>query len=156
DENLLTNEDYEFNVRIRKNNGRVWFDPQIRSVYFARGSLCSLAKQYWRYGYWKLRMLRRYPETLRWRQALPPIFVLGLVGLLLLALFWLAALWVFAAVILVYITALLAVSFPAAFRMRDYRMLAGIPAAIVVMHLSWGSGFLWSVLQGQKRTDKFA
>ena len=27
----------------------------------------------------KLRMLRRYPGTLRWRQALPPAFVLSLI-----------------------------------------------------------------------------
>ena len=82
DETLLTNEDYEFNARIRKANGRIWLDPSIRSVYFARSNLVELARQYWRYGYWKWRMLRRYPDTLRWRQALPPLFVLSLLGLI--------------------------------------------------------------------------
>jgi len=62
DERLLTNEDYEFNTRIRQSGGRIWLDPQIRSVYFARGSLSDLAKQYWRYGYWKAQMLKRYPK----------------------------------------------------------------------------------------------
>ena len=33
-------------------------------------------------------MLRRYPDTLRWRQALPPLFVLGLVLLAVLGLFF--------------------------------------------------------------------
>jgi len=70
DETLLSNEDYEFNARIRKTGGKVWLDPSIRSVYFARGSLPGLAKQYFRYGFWKWRMLQRYPDTLRWRQAL--------------------------------------------------------------------------------------
>jgi len=45
DETLLTNEDYEFNVRIRQSGRRVWLDPQIRSTYFARGSLGALARQ---------------------------------------------------------------------------------------------------------------
>jgi glycosyltransferase involved in cell wall biosynthesis len=75
DESLLTNEDYEFNARVRKAGGRIWLDPSIRSIYFARSTLLELARQYWRYGYWKWRMLRRYPDTLRWRQALPPLFV---------------------------------------------------------------------------------
>jgi len=86
DERLLTNEDYEFNTRIRQSGGRIWLDPQIRSVYFARGSLSDLAKQYWRYGYWKAQMLKRYPKTLRMRQALPPIFVLSLILLPILSL----------------------------------------------------------------------
>ncbi len=82
-ESLLTNEDYEFNTRIRQANGRVWLDPSIRSVYFARSTFKELVRQYWRYGYWKWRMLRHFPDTVRWRQALPPLFVLSLVCLLL-------------------------------------------------------------------------
>jgi succinoglycan biosynthesis protein ExoA len=147
DESLLSNEDYEFNARIRKNGGRVWFDPFIRSVYFARGSLQSLARQYWRYGYWKLRMLQRYPDTLRWRQALPPLFVLGVAGLLLAAPFWPASRWMLLAVILFYLSILLLGSLGVAARLRDVRMLVGVPAAITTMHLSWGSGFLWSAVQ---------
>jgi glycosyltransferase involved in cell wall biosynthesis len=85
DESLLTNEDYELNARIRKSGGKIWLDPSIRSVYFARATLWQLLRQYWRYGFWKWRMLRRYPDTLRWRQALPPLFVLSLVGLILLS-----------------------------------------------------------------------
>ena len=80
DESLLTNEDYEFNTRIRKSGGTIWLDPAIRSVYFARPTLAALARQYSRYGFWKWRMLRRYPETLRWRQGLPPLFVLSLLA----------------------------------------------------------------------------
>jgi hypothetical protein len=87
DESLLTNEDYEFNARIRRSGGKIWLDPSIRSVYFARPTLAKLARQYTRYGFWKWRMLRRYPETLRWRQALPPLFVFSLIGGAVLAIF---------------------------------------------------------------------
>ena len=57
DETLLTNEDYEFNVRIRQAGGKIWLDPAIRSTYFARSNLVELARQYWRYGYWKANMI---------------------------------------------------------------------------------------------------
>lgn len=46
DETLEANEDYEFNTRIRQAGGRVWLDPQIRCVYFARPTFNALAKQY--------------------------------------------------------------------------------------------------------------
>jgi len=52
-ESLLSNEDYEFNVRIRKSGGKIWLDPSIETDYFSRPTLIALIKQYWRYGYWK-------------------------------------------------------------------------------------------------------
>jgi GT2 family glycosyltransferase len=76
DETLLTNEDYEFNYRLRQAGGTVWFDPGIWSTYYARKSLAELWRQYTRYGYWKARMLVLHPRSLRWRQALPALFVL--------------------------------------------------------------------------------
>lgn len=147
DETLLTNEDYEFNTRIRLSGGRVWLDPRIRSEYFARKNYGDLAKQYWRYGYWKLRMLRRYPKTLRWRQALPPLFVFSLLGLAILALFWHVALQLLILETGFYLGVLLAASVSLAARHRDPRFLIGVPAAVAVMHLCWGSGFLWSGIQ---------
>ncbi len=146
DERLLSNEDYEYNTRIRKQGGRIWLDPQIRSVYYARPDLSSLARQYWRYGYWKQRMLRRYPSTLRWRQALPPLFVISLVVLLALAPWLLAARWLLALELLAYLLALAVGSAPVALRQNHLSLLVGISAAIAVMHLSWGAGFLWSAI----------
>ena len=147
DETLLTNEDYEFNSRIRKQGGTIWLDPAIRSVYFARSKLGELARQYWRYGFWKSRMLRRYPETLRWRQALPPLFVLGVAGLGILAIFWWNALIILVTVLLFYFLSLWLGSLQAVFKHKDLRMSLGVPLAIATMHVSWGAGFLWSLVK---------
>lgn len=147
---LLTNEDYEFNTRIRKAGGRVWLDPSIRSVYFARSTFMELLRQYWRYGFWKWRMLRRYPDTLRWRQALPPLFVLSLLGLVLLAGFIPFFRWVLAAEVLIYLFVLLLAGAHAALKHRKPFLLPGLPMAISIMHVAWGSGFLWSVLTSNR------
>jgi succinoglycan biosynthesis protein ExoA len=141
DESLLTNEDYEFNARLRQQGGRVWLDPRIRSTYFARGSFKTLAQQYWRYGFWKWRMLRRYPQTLRWRQALPPVFVLGLVFGTLLGLFWQPAFALLAVALVMYGLVLAAGAWRAARQQGDLRLVVVVPLAIACMHLSWGSGF---------------
>jgi succinoglycan biosynthesis protein ExoA len=146
DENLLTNEDYEFNTRIRQAGGRLWLDPDIRSVYFARSTLRALARQYWRYGFWKWRMLRRYPKTLRWRQALPPLFVLGLLTGILLALVFPILWYLVGVVIALYFSVLLFAGIQTAIRLKRTVMVPGLLLAIPVMHLAWGSGFLWSLL----------
>jgi glycosyltransferase involved in cell wall biosynthesis len=146
DESLLTNEDYEFNTRLRLQGGKIWLDPQIRSVYFSRPNLASLARQYWRYGYWKWRMLRRYPKTLRWRQALPPLFTVSLIGLGLLSpWFWLARIGL-GIEILLYLLVLWIGALQVAVHQKDLRLWVGVPLAIVTMHISWGAGFLWSLI----------
>jgi succinoglycan biosynthesis protein ExoA len=146
DESLHSNEDYQFNTRIRQAGGTVWLDPQIRSVYFARPSLAALARQYARYGYWKFQMLRRYPNTLRWRQALPPLFVLSLIVLPLLGLVWPLMNWVLMVEVVSYLLLLLAAALLKTLEHKRIEFLLGIPLAIATMHLSWGAAFLWSLV----------
>lgn len=150
DETLQANEDYEFNARLRQAGGKIYLDPAIRSKYFARPNLASLARQYWRYGYWKWRMLKRYPSTLRWRQALPPLFVAGIFVLILAAAFWTMARMALAAVVGLYLLVLTAAALPIAVRQRDLRLIAGVPLAIMTMHFSWGAGFLYSIFAGKE------
>jgi GT2 family glycosyltransferase len=145
DESLLSNEDYEFNVRIRKAGGKVWLDPAIKTIYFARRSIKELARQYWRYGYWKAQMLRRYPETIRWRQ-LAALLVLSLAGLGFLSLLFPWARWILGLEILVYSGALLAAGLQVGLQKRDLALSLGVPLAIATMHFTWGTAFLWSTL----------
>ncbi len=153
DESLLTNEDYELNSRIRKAGGRIWLDPSIRSVYFARSTLTELVRQYWRYGYWKWHMLRRYPDTLRWRQALPPLFVLSLVGLVLISLFVPFFKFLLAGELVIYFAIMFLAGLRSASQRGSTYLMIGLPLAIPVMHISWGSGFLWSILSSGLRMN---
>lgn len=148
DEGLLANEDYEFNTRIHKCGGKVWLDPLIRSVYFARATWSGLVTQYFRYGFWKWRMLRRYPNTLRWRQGLPPLFVLSLIGLGIIGIFLPFSLILLAAETIFYAFTLAAVGVQAVIKHKKLSMFFGVPLAISSMHISWGTGFLWSMIGG--------
>lgn len=145
DESLLANEDYELNARVRASGGVVWLDPSIRSVYHARASLGALARQYARYGYWKWQMLKRYPSTLRWRQALPPLFIASILLLAALSFFDLARITLFLE-LGIYLSVLLAAGVLASARRRDLSLALGLPLALLVMHVAWGGGFLWSLL----------
>jgi hypothetical protein len=156
DESLETNEDYEFNTRIRMKGGKLWLNPEIKVRYFARPTLGQLARQYWRYGYWKVKMLRRYPGSLRWRQALPPLFVLGLLILALASIWIPAARLVFGAAVVSYGLALVLSGLQVVFRKRKICLLLGVPLAISVMHLTWGSAFLWSLLVNFSRKTRSA
>jgi succinoglycan biosynthesis protein ExoA len=144
DETLLTNEDYEFNTRVRESGGTVWLEPSIRSVYFSRSTLGKLAAQYWRYGFWKFKMLQRYPHTLRWRQALPPVFVFSLFTLVVLSLFIGFTRYLLAVQLLGYFFVLALAGLKLAIEKKTGFPLLGLPLAISTMHIAWGAGFLWS------------
>jgi len=148
DETLLSNEDYEFNARIRKSGRKVWLDSSIRSVYFARATLSGLAKQYFRYGFWKWHMIRRYPSTLRWRQGLPPLLVVSLIGLGVMGVMLPAFRVLLAVELLLYLIALTAAGVRSAYKQKKIYLVFGLPLAIAFMHICWGTGFLWSMIGG--------
>ena len=132
------NEDYEMNVRLRAQGGRVYLSPTLQSTYFVRDSLAKLARQYGRYGFWKVRTLLLHPHSIRWRQAVAPAFVLSL-----LATPWLVhALGLFGfAHIALYLVANLAASILTA-RRHGLALLPILPLIFAIIHCSWGSGFL--------------
>lgn len=145
DETLLSNEDYEFNARIRRAGGKIWFDPAIKSKYIARQDLRALAHQYWRYGYWKAKMLSRFPESFRWRQ-LAGIFVISFPILAFLGIWFSWARWMLLLETAVYLLAIFIAGLDAAVEDRDVSLILGVPLAIVTMHFSWGTAFIWSMI----------
>jgi succinoglycan biosynthesis protein ExoA len=151
DESLLTNEDYEFNVRIRKSGGVIWLDPAIQSEYVARRNWRELSQQYWRYGYWKNRMLRMHPGTLRWRQALPPLFMILIFLLSLLSIGSEYARFILALVCGIYLVSLILASISSAASQKDMKLILGIPISIATMHFCWGAGFLFGFLKTPER-----
>lgn len=138
---LAVNEDYEMNVRLRSRGGRIHLSPSIRSTYFVRGSLPKLARQYARYGFWKVRTLMDHPHSLRWRQLVAPAFVLGAVATPFTVSL---AGWVGAAHLILYALANVGASGVVASR-TSWRNLPVLPLIFLTIHLSWGSGF-WAGL----------
>jgi len=88
-------------------------------------------------------MLRRYPETLRWRQALPPLFVTALALLILFAPFIPLARWLLIGMIGFYSLVLALAGIQLAIKHKDAGHCLGVPLAIATMHFSWGAGFIW-------------
>lgn len=132
-------EDHELNFRITKGGGTILLDPTIRSVYHPRSTPGALWKQYHNYGQGKV-------STLRKHRALPTLRPLGpsvLVAGVLLGPLW----WRFDATRIAYLGALAAyagvvlVTSAVVSRLRPMLALRTM-AAIVIMHTSYGLGFL--------------
>lgn len=145
-ESLLTNEDYEFNYRIRQSGRTVVLDRTGHSQYFARTTLAALAQQYWRYGGWKARMVRLQPRSIKVRHMVAPVFVLSLVGLAVASVFWRPARWLLFTDLIAYILATMIAAWHATSGDGPRRILFLMPLIFATIHLTWGSSFLLHVL----------
>ncbi|HEY4099458.1 MAG TPA: glycosyltransferase family 2 protein [Gemmatimonadales bacterium] len=135
------NEDYEMNIRLRARGDTVYLSPTIRSTYQVRGTLPKLARQYARYGFWKVRTLLEHRTSIRWRQLVAPTFVLSVI----LTPWLVAHLGVLGAA---HLVAYAAVSVLASTRIASKQGLALLPIlpiVFLVIHLAWGIGF-WAGL----------
>ena len=146
DEELVRNQDDELNYRLRKAGGRVFFTPHMRSRYQNRQSVSALARQFFQYGMWKIRVLQKHPRQMSVRQFVPPLFVLTVVTTALVAPWSAAAARLFVAVIAAYAVALAAAAAAVAGR-HGWHHMGRLVAAFSIMHFSWGSGFLAGALR---------
>lgn len=137
DEEMVRNQDDEFNYRIRAAGGRIWLDPAIKSIYTPRGAWHSLGRQYYQYGVWKVRVLQKHPCQMRLRQFVPFVFVLSLLMTLLLP-----PLRPLAPIItMLYVLADSAASVVLA-RRHGWRHLLALLIVHPTMHVAYGFGFL--------------
>ncbi len=140
DEELVRNQDDEFNFRLLRNGGKIWLDPSIRSDYFSRSTLYGLWRQYLEYGFWKVRVIQKHGRLASWRHLVPVTFVLALLGSVALDAFYNSVAYTLF-VIVPYLLVSLAASGRIAAR-NGWRYLTVLPFAFGIMHLAYGLGFL--------------
>jgi glycosyltransferase involved in cell wall biosynthesis len=150
DEQLVRNQDDEYNYRLRKLGAKVLLASDVRSRYYSRSSVSSLWRQYFQYGYWKVRVMQKHPRQMRPRQFVPAAFVATLLVLGTLAPFWSVASWALAGALGLYAVALLAGSVAAARRV-GWSILPLLPVAFATLHVAYGSGFLVGLVAHRRR-----
>jgi succinoglycan biosynthesis protein ExoA len=142
DESLEANQDFDFNYRARRSGADVILDRRIVATYVARPTIAALARQYLRYGFWKVQMLRKDPRAVRLRQ-LPPALLLP----------WVVMTTVAAAVTPGVVTLALAALYPLVVAAAGAHVAitravnpVAATAAVATVHLAWSAGFWQGVL----------
>jgi glycosyltransferase involved in cell wall biosynthesis len=138
DERYTRAQDWELNHRLRKNGGKIYFDPRLHVTYRPRPNLIKLAKQYFQYGTWRRVVSRSHSGTINLRYLAPPFALVGTLislisGLLIHPILYLPA--------VVYGGFVLLSSLLIAKSVSEYFSLLAI---IPTMHFAWGAGFITS------------
>lgn len=140
DEELIRNQDDEFNFRLIQRGGRVLLLPEVSCRYFARRSFRQLGRMYYQYGYFKPLVARKVGRVMTVRQLVPSILIAALIGSAGVSLTVPGAGAAFACVVAVYAAFVLACSVAATG--TDLRCGAALTAVFPILHFSYGFGFL--------------
>jgi len=156
DEELVRNQDDDFNYRVTKNGGKIFFHAGIWLKYYVRGNLRQLWKQFMQYGYWKVYVNKKHQAVTTLRQLVPPLFVLFLVVLPFLFLIHSILGLIGLAFLGIYVLLGLLVTSRISEDVAEFnRILVIFP----ILHISYGWGYLKGIatflIANQKPGDKY-
>jgi glycosyltransferase involved in cell wall biosynthesis len=155
DDELIRHQDYELNCRLRNSGGKILYLPELEVTYAPRSSWWGFAKQYFQYGFWKVRVMQKTADAFQIRHFAPTmltLFVLGGLFLTLLLPFeWVG--WLYGAGLALYLAAAVGASVLVAARRDRWLHLPVLPLIFATIHLGWGSGFWWGMVWWWLRTE---
>ena len=143
DEQLATNQDDEFNIRLTASGEKMYFDPSIRCRYYCRPTWNKLLRQYWRYGRYKVLVFKKAGRVGSVRQLIPGLWAGFLAIGAVTSPFWSSAFLISSSVVALYLTLGLLTAASSA-KEIGWRAMAFLPVAATV-HLVYGAG-LWAGL----------
>jgi cellulose synthase/poly-beta-1,6-N-acetylglucosamine synthase-like glycosyltransferase len=147
-ENLVRGQDMEFNLRLKKAEGKTLLVPDIVSYYYARSDLKSFWKHNWANGLWAILPFLYSPiMPVSWRHLVPLIFITSLLGSAFLGLFWAPFFYLFLIILGSYGVTNLSASFQIAFDKRNIRYMITMPFIFGILHFSYGLGSLLGVFK---------
>ena len=147
----VLSEDSDINQRIRDHGGTVYLNAEIRACYYPRETLRDLVALYFRYGVARAGNLVKHRKLSAWRQAVPPLFVLSLATLGLLALTHEAFRVGFAIVLGTYVVSDVGVSASLCARRGKWYLWLRLLAVFPCMHFAWAFGLFNGLLAGFER-----
>jgi glycosyltransferase involved in cell wall biosynthesis len=146
DEELVRNQDDEFNLRLIRAGGTVLLVPGIVSYYRARATLGQLARMFYQYGYFKPMVARKVGRVMTVRQLVPAGLVACVVLSGVLAPWLEAARILFATAVSSYLFAAVVCAVSLGIR-HGVRVMLALILVFPTLHWSYGFGFLRGVLE---------
>ncbi|MDA7791612.1 glycosyltransferase family 2 protein [Opitutales bacterium] len=153
DEDLIRNQDDEFNARLKKSGGNIFLIPSIKCKYFARDNLSKMARMFYQYGLYKPLGNKKLGSISTFRQLVPVWFVLFLLSGALTCLFRPQMFPYFLIFIAFYLLVAFLASVSNAFKQNSIAQLFLAPICFFTIHISYGVGYLKGlilVLTGKK------
>lgn len=144
-EEFMRNQDNDMHGRIKKHGGKFYLEASVKSTYYSRGTIKSMAKQAFGNGKWSIIGWKKSEskEGISIRHMIPLCFVLGNIILLIGSFFSKIFRMIYSAMYLVYFI------FALFFAIKKTRNIGNILKMCIcywLLHVSYGAGSLLEVV----------
>lgn len=145
DESFVTNEDAEYDTRVAKAGGRIWFEPSAKVWYSPRETVSALAWQYFRYGKGRASTILKHRLVPKPRQMFPVAALAAntagfLGGLACPLLFCVPTAYFLACLVAAHL------QLSNMETTSDLGAVVKAASALAIMHTAWGLGFTCRVV----------
>ncbi len=143
DEQLIRNQDDDFNFRVTKAGGKIYFESDIHLKYYVRGNFSGLYRQFYQYGYWKVFVNQKHKAVTTFRQLIPPLFVSFVLLSIILSFVHPLLAILSSGVYLIYSALALLMGFKKGSKPNEAFQIA---ITFPIMHFSYGLGYLKGII----------
>ena len=145
-QHLIRNQDIEFNLRLKRQGGKILLVPGIVSYYFARSTIKALLRQSFANGFWVIYGAGFAHLPFSARHVVPMLWVGSLMTLFAAAFYH----QVFIGIALLMLTLYLAVNTAVSVHLawsRGIKTCLCLIAAFGSLHFGYGAGSLWGLVK---------
>ena len=155
-ENLVRNQDLEFNLRFLESGGKSLLVPSAINYYKTRSSMKAFLKQQFKNGFWITFGLAFSKRTFLLRHLIPLMFVTSLIALTIMSFMNKIFIYLLLTEIILYLSYIVVSSFklmsiasPKGFTERS-KYFVTIALLLILFHLSYGIGSIIGILKYAK------
>ena len=145
-EELIRNQDLEFNLRLKKAGGKILLVPDIVSYYYSRSTLKALAKNNFSNGFWVIYSTKFAKMPFSVRHLIPFFFVISLIGSFILSLIYRPFIYIFVLVFTTYLTSNMLFSLRISFK-KGFKYFIPVILSFATLHFSYGFGSIWGLIK---------
>ncbi len=131
---LVRNQDDEFHYRAKSMGKKIYQNPDIKLWYYPRDNIKGLLKQYYQYGLYKPKVLKKVNSEIKLRHLIPSAFLLYFISLLLVAI---TSLWLIPLGLYLLLDVMFSMKAKGGIKVKFLSLFA-YPA----IHVGYGFGFL--------------
>lgn len=147
DEELIRNQDNEFNERLLLSGGKILLIPDLKIEYFSRENYNKLWKMNYHYALLGPLVDKKLGKIPRIRKYIPSLFVLSLLIPLLLSIKIKKAIYISYFSLLSYFICNLYFSFKECKKKKNFILFPYLICAFCVAHFSYGIGFINGIIR---------
>jgi len=146
DEELVRNQDIEFNGRLLQHGGTIYLVPDVHITYYARDSVRKLLKMFFQYSMFRPLVNKKLGMILQPRQFVPPAWVIFLVAALTGSLFSHVSGLVLLGGLGLYLACDLVFSVRSATEAKRWELLFYLPWIYFLIHICYGCGYILGII----------